>query len=593
MTHTRSYTPPGCTIAAVALVDGIGFAAGSAGVARCDAFSGRARRTWQRLPGAPPGVLCLAASPVFARDRTLMAGCESGLYLSDDGGGTWRTAALPAAQAMVLCIALSPTFSDDGLLLAGTRDDGIFVSADRGARWHNANFGMLDSTVLSLAFSPRFGVDQTVYAAAEGGLYFSYNGARAWKPLPFPDAAGLALSLCAVARADGVMLNAGSEQHGLWRSHDEGARWEQLLPQAGCINALASDGLDVIVAADGGAWRLTGRGAVTQLLVADQALCVAADNGALLAGFVNIGARSRPRGGRSWPIVRLPPMRALTGLTVSADGEALYAFGAREGAWRLASADVARIGEADFDADVNGLVCSPDGALLVAGNAGLWRSANAGATWRQLDEQPAQILVQSPDGRHLARLGESSAVATSVDAGDRWQSVTGPWQDSGAAIRAIAIDDQGCLRLAARVGLDAALVVWHAAGGAVYQVLRLPSAGTRPVSLWQAPGVDPEAPWYIAVQSTVWQCAGTRCLASAEAVPADAGGIVGLSGVAINDKLTLVACTGRALALSSDGVQWSVRQQFDSERALAVALHAVDGQKQIHVLFLGGAVRRI
>lgn len=592
MTSERIHAPAGGTITAVAITGSTAYAAGPAGVARCSTFGGRAGDTWQRLTDAPPGVLCLAVSPDVARDCLLVAGDESGLSVSHDGGDTWRAAALPGVQPLVLCAALSPAFAIDGIVLAGTRDDGILMSSDRGAHWHSANFGMLDSTVLSLAFSPRFGEDQTVYAAADGDLYFSYNGARAWKPLPFPDEAGVALSLCALAQADGVVLYAGTEQAGVWRSRDEGARWERLPTEFGCVNALACDGADVIAATESGVWRLSADSEIVQALAAEQTLSVAAADGALLAGAAEAGAWWRPQRGRSWQAVRLPPMRALTRLSAPADGAALYAYGAREGAWRYTSGRTMRSGASDFGVDVHALQCAPGDVVLAAGDAGLWRSADAGATWRQCDDVPTRDLALAPGGRHLARLGVDGLIAVSADVGDSWQTVAGPWQTGGAAVRAIAIADDGSLCVAARSGLDDALLVWRAHASTFHEVLRQPTAGAQPVALWQAPGAFEHAPCHVAAHHTIWRCAAAHGSPLAE-LPADAGAIVALSGRVADGVLTLAACTGRALYVSHDGASWSLRQAFDAERALAVAVRVVRGKPRTDVLMLGGAVRQV
>src|SRR5690242_18121186 len=46
--------------------------------------------SWERLSGAPIGVMALAVSPDFAHDHMIVAGTDSGIYVSRDAGLTWR-----------------------------------------------------------------------------------------------------------------------------------------------------------------------------------------------------------------------------------------------------------------------------------------------------------------------------------------------------------------------------------------------------------------------------------------------------------------------------------------------------------------------
>ena len=208
------------------------------------AASEAAALEWRALPNAPQGVICLAASPAYAADHLLLAGTSAGISLSNDDGLTWRAATLPMSASTVLALAISPHFLVDGMLLAGTLEDGIFYSDDRGERWSGRSFGLLDLAVYSLAFSPDFGRDGLVFAGTETTLYYSYNAARAWRNLPFPEEIAPILSLAVAPGQAGAMSHertvwAGTEQNGLYVSTDGGKSWSQETLAVESISGLA------------------------------------------------------------------------------------------------------------------------------------------------------------------------------------------------------------------------------------------------------------------------------------------------------------------------------------------------------------------
>ena len=72
-------------------------------------------------------VYALAASPSFAQDGICFAARRSGLYRSDDGGITWRSAygSLDLEVPLTtLAVAVSPAFESDRSVFAGrVRED--------------------------------------------------------------------------------------------------------------------------------------------------------------------------------------------------------------------------------------------------------------------------------------------------------------------------------------------------------------------------------------------------------------------------------------------------------------------------------------
>jgi photosystem II stability/assembly factor-like uncharacterized protein len=76
-------------------------------------------------------VYALALSPDFERDHIIFAGTVSGIFESRNGGRSWKETSFPMNAAPVLSLAVSPA----NLIYAGTEAHGLFVSDDGGSSW--------------------------------------------------------------------------------------------------------------------------------------------------------------------------------------------------------------------------------------------------------------------------------------------------------------------------------------------------------------------------------------------------------------------------------------------------------------------------
>jgi photosystem II stability/assembly factor-like uncharacterized protein len=185
-----------------------------------------------------------AAAVTVANDITYAFAAIQGRVLrSLDGGNKWETAGLDSPAPIVTSLAVSPNFANDGLVLAATVQDGIFFSTDRGVKWQGWNFGLYDSNINALAFADS----QTIVAAAQSGVFISTNAGRSWRDLDFPIEA--APAVC-VAVSEKKTIYIGTQAHGLYRSGDVGATWEQI--QDGAVEHIQISGeKKILIVSDG------------------------------------------------------------------------------------------------------------------------------------------------------------------------------------------------------------------------------------------------------------------------------------------------------------------------------------------------------
>jgi photosystem II stability/assembly factor-like uncharacterized protein len=189
--------------------------------------------TWRDSGLAGHAVRALAQAT--SDPAVLVAGALDGVFLSRDSGGTWQRIT-PAGDTELRnfdSLAIDPR--DPQIIYAGTFHL-PWKTVDGGAHWSAIHAGMIDdSDVLSLVTdreNPR-----RIFASACSGIYRSDNGGGAWEKLQ-----GIPYSArrTPVIRQDVVqpeILYAGTTE-GLWKTVDGGASWRRISPRSWVINSM-------------------------------------------------------------------------------------------------------------------------------------------------------------------------------------------------------------------------------------------------------------------------------------------------------------------------------------------------------------------
>lgn len=423
---------------------------------------------WQ--PVGPEGgtVLSLAADP--SAPSTLYAATDGGgVFKSTDGAATWSHASAGLSPRRARAVVLDPR--TPSTVYAAVSGGGVYKSVDAAATWQPANAGLpagAQGQVLALdPASPA-----TLYAAIfpnDGeGLYRSADGGATWVRLEFSERA----TALAVDPSRGTVY-AGAANGRVFRSDDRGAAWTLasagLSTGIGTVRALAVHPAGQVVYAgmEAGVYRSANRGGSWQrasngLIGPARTLAFHPGVPRVVYAGTGIGLYRSTDQGRNWSPFGTGLGRAeVLSLAIDAIGFTFHAGTRRDGvlratgggAWRAANRGLLAV-------PADALVLDPKrpGTIFLASTAGLFKTADSGATWRRLLEaegnvttlaldrgRPATVyfndginLYQTRDGgasfslRTLPDFAQDIAVApgspAALYAGDRrtvWRSVDG------------------------------------------------------------------------------------------------------------------------------------------------------------------------
>ncbi len=567
-------------------------------------------KKWDRLVESPGRVMSVVVSPGFDRDRCVAAGSQTGVYISLDGGESWKQGALPRTSSAVQSIVFSPNFSRDGIILAGTAEDGVLVSENRGLKWSTRNFGFLDACVYTIAISPEFAIDEMAFAGTNTGLYYTYNAGRAWRELPFLEDTGPILSLAiSPSFVDDGTIFAGTEEGGLLYSRSKGKSWSVLNSPGSMINAVQispryDQDHSLIISTEEGVFRSSDQGNHWQKLFEIEAVaCLVGFDQVLLIGLIDEGIlRSTDMknleqvGGlfaREITDFKLSPSFEKDGFAVACGfGEGIWCTTDKGHTWFSLNDDLPGPG-------IYQVVLSPtfnhNYTMYAASTEGVLISRDKGQHWDICYSEPVNSLAISPSGHTLMAGTDGQGVVTSRDSGGHWGSLPSPWEIEGD-IKAVALGSDNQFFISSVDLTSHNLEIGYGKPGQWYRIYSQPSAKEL-VFFWIPSSFSVDNLWYASTGARIWRM-GLRTDAKTEGMPIRGGSvdednplILALSGIQALNKRLVLASTGKKIYQSEDGIDWQEMADFGDYRIIGLASSPnFKENRTIYAMSLGGLV---
>lgn len=191
-------------------------------------------QTWQRSERGLPerGKYTQAVRADRTQGGRVLIGCESGIYLTNDGAKSWRR--VLETKETVDDIQQSP--HDPKLWLAATQSAGAQISRDGGVTWRKIDGVPSEKALYNVTFDPR-DAKRIAIASWTYGLLVSEDGGTTWTPrnagLPEPTRVWRT-----AIDPDNGDLYAAVFSKGLFASSDSGRTWRSAGMEGASIQTL-------------------------------------------------------------------------------------------------------------------------------------------------------------------------------------------------------------------------------------------------------------------------------------------------------------------------------------------------------------------
>ena len=278
---------------------------------------------WMRFNNVPSGPLEIRSVAIHPLNSNIMVSTDqaSRIYKTTDGGGSWRTVfQLPGDELRTIVYAPSnPNILYAGCtIFGGYQIDrpypfdpslpsyGVLKSTDGGETWQYANNGLESTTkdINHIAVHPT-NPDTVYLGELNSGVYKSVDGGRSW----FKSSTGIVVPdvrAIAIDYSNPSVVYAGSQRGGIYKSTNSGQEWRPI-----------NYGMDPEAA--------------IRSIVVDPT-----NSQTIYAGDWHSGVYRSLDAGKSWYRINAGlRTRAVQKLSISKDGNFLYAGTQGEGVYRL------------------------------------------------------------------------------------------------------------------------------------------------------------------------------------------------------------------------------------------------------------------
>jgi photosystem II stability/assembly factor-like uncharacterized protein len=384
--------------------------------------------SWQPVPSLPAKAVYSLA--IWTKDPNVVAaGCDSGVYLSEDAGATWTRISQESNREMryVTSLAIDPASRD--VIYAGTAHL-PWKTEDGGASWASIRKGMLDdSDVFSIEIDPSNTL--RVVASACSGIYLSENGGASWvKVLGVPNTSRRTYTI----RRDPAHLQtlyAGTSQ-GLWKSENGGVKWAMV--SSALVKSIAFDpdrDTFYLATENNGLLRSADQGKSFQFInngfVNRNLKSLAASKTGLLAAspYDNSGGNIYQMSFAGvWVAVKPPAgVKPANLLSVSSSGGASLLGINSSGSVRTADGGKTWVRVTGERGRVHA-IHAISGAFLMGTDQGMFRSEDAGLRWKTVLTGTAVTGIYSSGQRVVADAGKT--LFLSEDGGLNWDPAISP-----------------------------------------------------------------------------------------------------------------------------------------------------------------------
>ena len=392
---------------------------------------------------------------------------RNGLFKSPDGGAHWVKTSFPSESVLNTVYSLAVDPLNPSIIYAGTFRNGIFKSSDGGITW-GGPYSQPERQVISLVIDPA--TTTTLYASLSGfGVYKSTNGGLTW-----------------------TLSNTGISFYGISSLAIDPANPNTVYAAGGPAGPGQFAG--VFKSADGGAnWSRQSDG--LPYIQSVTAIAVDPTNTSTLYVATTDGVFKSVDGGANWGpssagllpgdriiSVAVNPSNPAILVAASFDAHGLYRSADAGATWTLVTADGTRFNALAFDSS---------GANVYAGSVGtgVFRSADGGSAWGQSNEGlPFALVTQltaDPNNFATVHAGAADGIYNSLDKGASWSAAG--FNDFGRAVRGLVADLRKPLTMYA--ALDYVGVVKTTDGGRTWTLVL--SANNNPVNTL---AIDPSNP---------------------------------------------------------------------------------------------------